>query len=602
MFLLLFIINKRISRKDLNAMCGFFGVIGTKFDPSEMLINRINKGLQSIEHRGPDGEGVTRLGNAVFGHRRLAIISLDDGAQPFVDNTNRFMLVYNGEIFNYLNLRKELQSLGCEFNSHSDTEVLLQGLIKLDLDFVQKINGMFSFIFYDSLEGRTIVGRDRLGIKPLFYHHDENGRIWFASERKSFYSAEILKFTPNKSRFLEFLMFGFLADDETYDENIYEVLPGEVIDINNNKQKRVRYWYPETKELSCVNDNQMIDQLDRLLQECVESWCVSDVEISSFLSGGIDSSLASYYSSKKHENMKTITAVFPGYSCDEQEQVDKLVKKMNVSPQYVSVTQDFFQNSYDFITRQFDDPILDPNIFTLYAICKAFREISDIKVALCGEGGDELFGGYHRHFVLPERMRSRNVPDVLEIGMAEVAIPRIRSFFPEASFHFPHRRKVAQELRSTTLVNKCLEFDLLTYLPMRLHCQDRMGMLCGLEIRTPLLDHRIVEFAMRLPDSWKRSGEYGKVALRKLAALHLPSEIAWNPIKTPLTFPMAELFREGILHNMFLDLVTSNSRIADMFDIKPIHELLHSHKKNEQDHSNTLWRLLALESWLRYMS
>jgi asparagine synthase (glutamine-hydrolysing) len=248
-----------------------------------------------------------------------------------------------------------------------------------------------------------------------------------------------------------------------------------------------------------------------------------------------------------------------------------------------------------------DEPIMDANNYTLMAICEGLRSRSDLKVALCGEGSDELFAGYERYSTIASRYTESGDPDTLVYAYNAVALPRLALFADDAGVDVEHRRRLADRLRSTDPVNKLLELDQLTFLLTRLQSQDRVGMMFGLEIRPPFLDHPLNELANRLPPALKIRDGFSKWILRRVNERHLPAEIAWNRRKTALSAPVARMFGSGPLRIAFLDLIDDRSRVASYYSAAGMKRLLQMHdpSRNGHDHSNTLWRILALELWLR---
>lgn len=582
-------------------MCGIFGIISEGRDISSLRAGA-EVAVKALDHRGPDDSGLVDVPGALIGATRLAIIDLDHAHQPMASRDGRYVIMFNGEIYNYRELRSALQSKGHVFSAHSDTETLLAAYQEYGPGCLEYLRGMFAFVVYDTRTGDFFAARDRCGIKPFYYAQIDDLFV-FSSEMRPIYETGLLEFAPNSKHFNEFLIFGYIAGEDTLHAGIKELNPGHFISRNRGRVEVRRYWYPFPDEETDTSPDALatVDELDRRLREAVELWTTADVEVAALLSGGVDSTIVAKFAADLIPNLRTITASFDDESLRDELRLAKLVADQIGSRALVTAFEDsYFADNLERLAGHFDEPVLDAANYTLMAICETLRGESDLKVALCGEGADEVFAGYERHRAISERYAQTADPSVLMYAFNTVAIPRLRLFTDDASIANPYRAELVAQLRSRTPVNKLLELDQLTFLTTRLHSQDRVGMMFGLEIRTPFLDHPLVEFVNGLPPGLKIRDGFHKWILRKVDERHLPAEVAWHPTKSGLWAPIARMLHNGPLHDLYRDVIRPGAHVDAFYSVDGMQRLLDDHNPAQpgRDHANTLSRVLALELWL----
>jgi asparagine synthase (glutamine-hydrolysing) len=522
----------------------------------------------AMQHRGPDafGQWNSADGRIAFGHRRLSIIDLSDaGSQPMSDGTGSVQIILNGEIYNYRELRAALQKLGRRFKSASDTEVLLEAYREWGTDCLAHINGMFAFAIYDSEKKMLFIARDRAGEKPLFYHH-ANAKLSFASELKA------LLLDPDVSRTLDpealdhYLAYCFVPGSLCLVEGVRKLAPAHALTYSvESDQLRVwRYWdLPAPVESFEAFDAQMlVEELDELLADSVRLQLLADVPVGVLLSGGLDSSLITAMAARASTSpIRTFTVAFPGHDSYNEGPYAKIVAshfgthhtELIAEPAAVQLLPD--------LARQYDEPLGDSSMVPTYLVSRLVR--ASCTVALGGDGGDELFGGYMHYSRIQEQARWRRmIPGVLKraIGSAASALPtgiRGRTYLRSLAmpdndawvgatlqFDHPTRRAIAPATRlisdarpenyrlqcgqkGRSLLQKMMAADFVTYLPDDILVKvDRASMLASLEVRAPFLDRRVIEFAFgRLPDSLRATKSDRKVLLKMLARRTLPREL-----------------------------------------------------------------------------
>ncbi len=528
-------------------MCGISGVVsftglGEQEHAAVAQMNRI------LAHRGPDDEGVCVFPHCILGHRRLAIIDLSkDGHQPFVSPDGRYHLNFNGEIFNYIELREELGRLGREFRTKTDTEVLLNSFIHWGPDCLHRLNGMFAFVIYDSVNGEVFLARDRFGIKPLYYT-EQDGKLYFASETKALLKALNFRPTLNRQSVFDLLVFSRTdIFDETFVTQIKRLPKGHRAWVRPSGLEMERWWNPFSflDAHQGVSLSDAAQKLRELLISAVLLRMRSDVRVGSCLSGGLDSSIllgVLGQSGRLSDSYATFTAVFPGETIDESGYVDHLMQRWHFANYRAQPTSDSaFRELRDF-TYSADEPTLNASFYSQYEVMRLAHE-HGVKVLLDGQGGDENFAGYQyfHGFNLYGLLRTR--PDRF---VAELLRCLFRSQHPSAyqtllfqmlpaaarkralrrRVPYLHRdffdshvesSKVFQEFFSARSVNESIARHFQYKLEHLLRIEDRNSMRFSIEARVPYLDYRLVEFCLGLPDHFKTAHGQTKY-IQKIAA------------------------------------------------------------------------------------
>lgn len=544
-------------------MCGILGLIRNHSITSEQDEVLMARALDDISYRGPDNQSIWRNKKIILGHRRLSIIDLSNAAnQPFHDHEDQYHLVFNGEIYNYKEIRTELVQKGIKFRTSSDTETILELYKMFGLDFVTYLRGMFAIVIYDSLHNKFIFTRDRLGKKPLFYFKDDE-KIIFSSEARSFnlfVSRDI-----NLDAVISYFLFQYVSAPSTIYKDVFSLLPGEIIIMDMNTWGEEKKFYWSSKQF--IRDKKKIyniDTLNHLMSEAVQYRLVSDVEVGLLLSGGLDSSLIACYIKECSENqkIKAFNVKFSDKKYDESNYSELVAKTLGfdlIIENGDAITEDIFLKCISHC----DQPLGDPALIPTYMIS---RQISKhLKVALSGEGADELFMGYNyykyekalsfvhlinifatpliksktaTHF-LNSRLINR-LKKINELGF-EIGVARWRTVFTleEADLLFndfnskqngnafySKAHSVLQEMNTHVNVQCPFNIDLVDWLPNDLLMKvDRMTMANSIEARTPFLDHVLVEYLVNIQPGAIESLLYSKKPIRKLLLEKLPNNV-----------------------------------------------------------------------------
>lgn len=558
-------------------MCGIAGYYGRSNENDRDHVTSVFSDL--LKHRGPDGVGFYHDNEINFIHRRLSIIDLSEhGNQPQYNEDRSVVLICNGEIYNYIALRNELIASGHKFSSNSDCEVILH-LYEEYRDYpdklLNKLTGMFAFAIWDIKEQKLFIARDRMGIKPLYYYHN-SGKLTFCSEVKPLAIVSGVDTNIDHTSLYEYFLTGSIPAPNTLYKGIRSLEPGHYLSIQNDRLKINSYWDIPLSPKRWESENEVLEFAGTLLTTIIKDHLVADVPVGAFLSAGIDSSLITAIAAELHPGIHTFTASFPGEPEDEGTIADSTAKLLGTTHHASVLNNNFFAD----LPEQFlniDQPFAISSALSLGRISKLARK--EVKVVLSGDGGDELFGGYHRHEipVLPRFLK--NIPpsfhqSFLRFGAlmtgkksllqlrkniarsngnkfldkTAVAMPSdaIKFFDPDIireidEERYLHRIETFFNSRDDKdVLNRLLYVDMKTTLvdEMLTKC-DRMTMINGIEGRVPFLDHRFVEFAFSVPAEFKRKDGSGKLVLRKLTKKKLGAELAYR-VKTGFNSPLKQ--------------------------------------------------------------
>lgn len=563
-------------------MCGISGFY--KFS-SSLNSDSIRLNLtESLHHRGPDGNGFFIEEPICLVHNRLSIIDLsENGAQPLYNEDQTLVLICNGEIYNYQALREELLNLGHKFRSKSDCEVILHLYEENKGNIAKTLNrliGMFAFAIWDKKSKKLILARDRVGIKPLYYSLNEKS-FSFSSEIKPLVSSGLASSEMDFSSFYEYFNLGYIPEPNTIYQSIKALSPGSFLELSNNCIiEENKYWsLPTQIDKNLKKEGEVLEALDSLLNQVVKDHLIADVKVGSFLSGGIDSSLVSYYSAKAQDGIPTFTASFSGEPEDESLIAIETSRKIHSTSYQFNVQTDFF-NNFESHFGFLDQPFGVSSALSLSRISALAKPI--VKVVLSGDGADELFGGYERHSnfadppqlrFLPFRIRRRVFQAVylltskesLKLAVEEMNRPQSLKYAKRLALeygyfgpgfldsvinskvdterYFNRVEKIWSDYQGEDLINRMLYTDIQTSLvDEMLFKADRMTMHQSIEGRVPFLDHRIVEFAMQIPSSLKKRNGIGKLPLRALVSKYLGESLAERK-KTGFNSPLKKLLQ-----------------------------------------------------------
>ncbi len=590
-------------------MCGITGLL--EFNNTSISEDVLNRMTDAMEHRGPDGRGVWIKNGIGFGHRRLSIIDIGGGHQPMVVQDGQFALTFNGEIYNYIELRQELVKKGVVFETSSDTEVLIWALITWGRDALARLNGMFAFAFWDARKRTLLLARDHMGIKPLYFSCDSN-RLLFGSDLTSIVAHPEFKREIDKSAFSHFMSWRVIPYPFTIYEGVKQVSPGSYIEISGTgKRTEGKYWDIPTGNISNFkSDNEYREELESLLEDALSLQVRSDVPVGAFLSGGVDSSAVAYYMMKAQKGKgNTFTIGFGGAESDfdESKWAADVAKSID-SKHFLHVAKDYqIEPLLQNVTWFFGQP--NGTGIPNYFVSEMARK--HIKVALSGVGPDECFAGYRR-------FQAANKPHIFPYGTndhEDIFLKSLLSFKPEdkqSIFSSDLLSEVRNEdslefirqqnahYSGTSALNKLSCLDLRHYMHNDLLFNlDRMSMAHSLEVRVPLLDYRIVEFAMRVPEHLKIRNWEQKVVMKQAMYQHLPKHVFLRK-KHGFSLPKeAWILRiESFIRDTITKDAIDKHGLLKWSEVKMYMDRVFAseHRVSWRDASN-LWNVLAFEMW-----
>jgi asparagine synthase (glutamine-hydrolysing) len=623
-------------------MCGICGFVSSTRAQTLDTLQRMN---DVIHRRGPDGQGQLFTGAVGLAMRRLAIIDLPGGSQPVYNEDGSVAVVFNGEIYNFKALRRELQARGHQFRTHSDTEVIVHLYEERGADLVRDLEGMFAFALWDAKRESLLLARDRLGIKPLFLARLEHGVV-FGSEIKALLASGLIPTDLNWTALDEFLTYTFIPGPHSIYQAITKIPPATTVIVGLNGEIRSQtYWEIPDVEPAVHSEDAWIDEVESSLRRAVESHLVSDVPVGAFLSGGIDSGLlVALMATVSDRPIETFTVGFSDAGSsfiDERIYARMIAERYGLNHHEISV-EPHVERIIDEIVSAFDEPFADDSVIPSYYVRQAAAGY--VKVALTGLGGDELFGGYRRHLGvrvgdqygriptwlranlidaairrLPEPRSSSDLVDHLKrfsrassAGAAEryqdsmstlSRVERLQLYTPEAlrqlgdSGQSLRVRDNFEAFHFGDSVSRALKTDLGFYLPDDiLTLTDRLSMWHSLELRVPYLDHRFVETVMGIPTNLKIRGLTQKHLLRKVAARWLPPPVI-NHRKQGFEAPMGRWLR-GPLRTLMEDALSKHEiAAAGIFSVGEIERLKQEHLSGRRKHSKLLFSLIMFQLW-----
>ena len=598
-------------------MCGFVGFC----DDSKNKKKIIRDMADIIKHRGPDSDGYYVDNNIALGFRRLSIIDLDKGSQPIFNEDKDKVIVFNGEIYNYKEIREELKSKGHKFSTNTDTEVILHGYEEYKEDILNKLRGMFAFVIYDIKEKSLFGARDFYGIKPFYYYYD-NENFLFGSEIKSFLGNPNFKKELNKDMLSQYLTFQCSIGEDTFFKNTYKLLPGHYF-IYKDKELEIKKYYEVKLE---PNDDKSLDEWVSGIREVIDNSVlahkVSDVEVGSFLSSGVDSSLIAKLSSVD----KTFTVGYDNKKYSEIDYAKEFSDKINVSNVSKKISKEEYFKEFSNVQYYMDEPLADASAVMLYFLSKTASK--HVKVCLSGEGADEIFGGYNIYhepysvswynkipyfirkcigiLVYPFRnytgfnflyRRSKKIEDRY-IGNAFIFEPndakKIVNFNYGNKTYKDFTKSYYDKVSDLDVVTKMQYIDFNFWLIYDILLKaDKMSMANSLEVRVPYLDREVIDYASKLPSKYKIVGNETKYAFRKVAKEELADKVA-DKKKLGFPVPIREWLKEDDVYqevkNMFLE-------SGYFFKPKKIIKLLDDHKAGKRDNSRKIWTIYTFLVW-----
>jgi asparagine synthase (glutamine-hydrolysing) len=609
-------------------MCGICGYISKNNINIEAMNN-------SISHRGPDNQGVFKTKEIGLGHTRLSILDLsDESNQPMVSRNGRYTLVYNGEVYNFLDLKEELLSLGVIFEKESDTEVVLEGFNYWGIELFEKLNGMFAFSIYDKDLDKLYIVRDRFGVKPLYYYH-KNQDFIFGSEIKSILASDIVEKKLCYQGLYEYLHFATTLGESTFYRDIKKLEPGHYIEFDINNREFDIKKYRLNYEVSPCDDSleEAIKKTKELFENAVKRQLVSDVPVGIFLSGGVDSTAITAYATKHYKGkVKTFSAGFDfDKGVNELPNAQFIANHFGTEHKELHISGDNIVSILEDVNHHFDQPFGDAANIALYLMTKELK--GEEKVILQGDGGDELFAGYHRYIRLHHYKTYKAISKCLPL--IKQVIPKSSSKYKGLRFLFALNQKnsgdemayiLSQEMfdedpadyfsdevksklqdvdpfkrykhfynkfKDLDPVNRALYTDMNIILPdLYFEKVDRATMANSLEVRVPFLDNDLADYAMSLPSKYKVRGKEKKYLLKKAFEGVVPDKILYGPKQgfgVPFQYWLKSSMKDFMLENMRSSIIYN----------KKIELLMQEHISGDKDNGYILWKLLNLVLWLK---
>jgi asparagine synthase (glutamine-hydrolysing) len=628
-------------------MCGIAGIFHLETaKPVEPA--RIERMCDAIAHRGPDGQGIWTAPGVGLGHRRLSIIDVAGSPQPMASPDGRAMLIFNGEIYNYRELRQELRASGATFRTDGDSEVILAAWQKWGPECVSRLHGMFAFAIYDMAERTLFLARDRLGVKPLFLAPLSDGSLAFASELKALIAHPLLRREVDPLAIEDYLTWGYVPDTRSILKGVSKLPAGHSLLLRCGKPMPVprQWWDVSFAERRRGKVEDLEAELLHYLREAVTSRMVADVPLGAFLSGGVDSSsVVALMAEASASPVKTCSIGFDVAALDESAYARQVAERFHTDHQARLVSPDDFQ-AVDTLAGMFDEPFADASALPTWRVCQLARET--VTVALSGDGADEAFAGYRRHLFQHGEDRLRSV---LPAALRGPVFGSLGAVYPKADWaprplrakttllslagdsaqgyaraigvtpaegretlYSAEFKRLRGDYRAETLVTDLMRdaparsgldraqyADLKVWLPGDILTKvDRASMAVGLEAREPLLDHRLIEFAATLPESVRLRGKQGKWLMKRTMRRYLPDDILYRQ-KQGFVTPIASWFR-GPLAAAAREIGTSAALArTGWFDTRRLTALADDHCSGTVDNSRILWQLLMLDRSLVHL-
>lgn len=618
-------------------MCGLLGLL-TADASAATYVDGIEKALPCMRHRGPDDSGTWHDDQMVFGFNRLSIVDLEHSHQPLqwgpAGEEDRYALSFNGEIYNYIELREELQSYGYTFNTQGDSETIVVGYHHWGADVVKHLRGMFAFAVWDTKDEELFLARDQFGIKPLFMATTEKGTI-FASEKKCILAmAEDLGVaTEIDLRTVEhYVDLQYVPEPETLHAGITRLESGSYATVKPGQPvKETRYFRPQFNTVPVPKDKEqeLFDRIARVLEDSVEKHMRADVTVGSFLSGGIDSTAIAALAKRHNPNLLTFTTGFEREGYSEVDVAAESAEAIGAEHIVKIVSPEEYADAVPKIMWYLDDPVADPSLVPLYFVAAEARK--HVKVVLSGEGADELFGGYtiykeplslapfekvpsplrkglrHLSHLLPEGMKGKSLLERGTMSMEERYYGNARSFnfeqmqrvIPWAKKEWDHREVTAPiyaQSQDMDPVARMQHLDLFTWMRGDILVKaDKINMANSLELRVPFLDKEVFQVAETIPYDLKISHGTTKYALRKALEQIVPPHVLHRK-KLGFPVPMRHWLAGDELYGWAQDHIVA-SQTEDIFDKKAVLEMLKEHRDGVADHSRRLWTVIAFMIW-----
>lgn len=623
-------------------MCGIVGKYN--FYTMEPVSTELLKTMcDTVSYRGPDDSGVYTDGHIGLGHRRLSILDLSElGHQPMASKDKSIWITYNGEVYNYKLLKKDLMVKGYTFESHCDTEVIIYLYQEYGEDCLKYLRGMFAFAIWDTNKHILFLARDRIGKKPLFYYFDGKTFL-FASEIKSILKDQSLKREINFDAFYDYFKYLYVPDPKTIYKNIHKLEPGHYMICTKDGIRKKEYWDISFSKQSNLNEIDIADELLNILDESVRLRMISDVPLGAFLSGGIDSSgIVALMARQQEKQVTTCSIGFDSRDYDEVRYARMIAKQYCTDHHEFTVKENTEEILTD-LAYYFDEPFADASAVPTYYVSKVARQ--SVTVALSGDGGDENFAGYEKYYIddienrirkrIPRLIRKSVLPylsDLFSMGNHSIfqkGKTLLKALSHESDYGFfltntefddqlwkdlindDTKRQIGDydpftvteyyynKADTDNHLSKILYTDLKTYLPGDILVKvDRMSMANSLEVRAPILDHKVIEFAANIPPNLKFNNGEKKYILKQSFKQILPKEIMYRR-KMGFSVPLAQWFREELKEFTSRNLLSTDAGVNNFFNKDILERIWNLHQARTRNYSTILWSLLMFELWFR---
>lgn len=619
-------------------MCGIAGMVGREGET--VTLEQVRCMTDTIVHRGPDDEGFHVRGNIGLGMRRLSIIDVAGGHQPIYNEDGTVAIVFNGEIYNFLELRQGLESRGHQFSTRSDTEVIVHLYEEMGVDCITKLRGMFAIALYDGKRASLLLARDRLGKKPLFYAQ-HGGRLFFGSEIKTLLAAAPGLAEVDAEGILQFFYYGYIPDPHSAFRDIHKLPPGHLAEYRGGQVHIRQYWdVPAYGVNDPGSDEACLEEMERQLAEAVRLRLISDVPLGALLSGGVDSSIVVALMARESSSpVKTFSIGF-GKADFNEAQYARLVAERFGTEHHELIVDPNINDTLNHLTQMMEEPFGDSSMIPTYYVSKLARE--HVTVALSGDGGDELFAGYDRYIVnwrrrrydfvpawagkiyrnhlypiLPSTVKGRKLAWNITLSSRDryldgvsflPALNRERSLFSEEFVAcarqwenpFQQFQRFYDDAPATDVLSRLMYLDVKTYLTADILTKvDRMSMATSLEMRCPILDHVFVEWAAGLPLKYKFRDGTRKFMFKKLAErLGIPSELLQRR-KQGFSLPLVHWMRHELKDGLLQILLEPRTLQRGYFNPEIVRGVVDEHLRGRRNHADILWMILVFELWHR---
>ncbi|TPV62104.1 asparagine synthase (glutamine-hydrolyzing) [Aestuariibacter sp. GS-14] len=626
-------------------MCGIAGFSRFQFEAGdESLLTSMG---QAILHRGPDAGGTYIDEHVGLCHRRLSILDLSAaGNQPMFSKDQRYVIVFNGEIYNFLELRAALETEGHVFSTHTDTEVIIALYAKMGVECLAELNGMFTFAIWDKQEHTLFIARDRMGKKPLYYTY-EQGKLAFASEIKALLPVPFVEREIRDDAVYDFFAYQYIPDPKTIFKGVHKCPPAHYMFYKNGELTCQQYWDVDFSKVSQASEEELTNQLRDLTAHCTRQRMIADVPLGAFLSGGVDSSgVVAMMAQQSESPVKTCSIGFDEKRFNETE-FARIVAEQYHTEHHEFIVHDNVSDNLEHIVSFFDEPFADPSLVPTYFVSKLARQ--EVTVAIAGDGGDEVFAGYEKYSIdaiendlrnkVPTWIRKAILPKVANLvaGSGISVLKKVKSLCdslscdPAMGFYITnsqiddrqwqqlvkpdfaaklgayHPSKITldayEKANGPDHLSRILYTDMKTYLPGGILVKvDRMSMAHSLEVRAPILDRDVIEFAATVPSAFKFKNGEKKHILKEAFKPLLPNDILYRK-KMGFSVPLDQWLRDEIKAIAEKYLFAEQAGLLTYFNASAIKQLWNQHQSGSHQHGTVLWSLLMFEMWYqRYMN